>query len=317
MYFGADGGNGIIFDSSDHVTNIQDGDDCDDDDIDDDEADDEVDEVDVDQLPNLTFPVHAAAAYGDSFPLDASSMLNNMWMKQPGLPVSWNSTMLAASTPTQPDENSIIAIPGAAMQAGSQSIATARVSSAGSGLTSGGRRKRKSTPTQRVAANIRERRRMCSLNAAFDRLRRRVPSFPHEKKLSRIQTLKLAIKYIIFMTELLMGTPTQTGLPVVPSSSPSANSELQQTFAGASDTYQFLTQRQPPAMFLPQQPSPLVGLGGPSPGSFLQVPTVSVGHLNGVAWTACDVIGAAATASALDGTLIGGYSNSTVGVEFY
>lgn len=56
------------------------------------------------------------------------------------------------------------------------------------------KRKRKSTPTQRVAANIRERRRMCSLNAAFDRLRRRVPVFQHEKKLSRIQTLKLAIR---------------------------------------------------------------------------------------------------------------------------
>jgi len=69
------------------------------------------------------------------------------------------------------------------------------------------RRKRKSTPTQRVAANIRERRRMCSLNAAFDRLRRRVPAFPHEKKLSRIQTLRLAIKYIFFMSEVVMTTP--------------------------------------------------------------------------------------------------------------
>lgn len=69
--------------------------------------------------------------------------------------------------------------------------------------TASSRRKRKSTPTQRVAANIRERRRMCSLNAAFDRLRRRVPAFPHEKKLSRIQTLRLAIKYILFMSETI------------------------------------------------------------------------------------------------------------------
>lgn len=72
------------------------------------------------------------------------------------------------------------------------------------------KRKRKSTPTQRVAANIRERRRMCSLNAAFDRLRRRVPAFPHEKKLSRIQTLRLAIRYIMFMSQLVAATsPTQ------------------------------------------------------------------------------------------------------------
>jgi len=68
------------------------------------------------------------------------------------------------------------------------------------------KRKRKSTPTQRVAANIRERRRMCSLNAAFDRLRRRVPAFPHEKRLSRIQTLKLAIRYIAFMSQLVAAT---------------------------------------------------------------------------------------------------------------
>jgi len=73
------------------------------------------------------------------------------------------------------------------------------------------KRKRKSTPTQRVAANIRERRRMCSLNAAFDRLRRRVPAFPHEKKLSRIQTLRLAIRYIMFMSQLVAATaPTPT-----------------------------------------------------------------------------------------------------------
>jgi len=67
------------------------------------------------------------------------------------------------------------------------------------------KRKRKTTPTQRQAANIRERRRMCSLNTAFDRLRRRVPAFPHEKRLSRIQTLRLAITYISFMTELISG----------------------------------------------------------------------------------------------------------------
>ncbi|ELU03117.1 hypothetical protein CAPTEDRAFT_58127, partial [Capitella teleta] len=65
------------------------------------------------------------------------------------------------------------------------------------------KRKRKTTPSQRSAANIRERRRMCSLNTSFERLRRRVPAFPHEKRLSRIQTLRLAIMYISFMTEML------------------------------------------------------------------------------------------------------------------
>ena len=72
------------------------------------------------------------------------------------------------------------------------------------------KRKRKTTPSQRLAANIRERRRMVSLNTAFDRLRRRVPVFPHEKRLSRIQTLRLAITYISFMTELLSGQDIET-----------------------------------------------------------------------------------------------------------
>ena len=75
------------------------------------------------------------------------------------------------------------------------------------------KRKRKTTPAQRHAANVRERRRMCSLNSAFDRLRRRVPAFPHEKRLSRIQTLRLAMTYIAFMTEMLTGQDMRTLLP--------------------------------------------------------------------------------------------------------
>lgn len=69
----------------------------------------------------------------------------------------------------------------------------------------GGRAKRKRliTTVQRQAANIRERRRMFSLNEAFDQLRKKVPTFAYEKRLSRIETLRLAIVYISFMTELL------------------------------------------------------------------------------------------------------------------
>uniref|UniRef100_A0A8C3CD27 Fer3 like bHLH transcription factor n=1 Tax=Cairina moschata TaxID=8855 RepID=A0A8C3CD27_CAIMO len=54
-----------------------------------------------------------------------------------------------------------------------------------------------------TAANIRERKRMFNLNEAFDRLRKKVPTFAYEKRLSRIETLRLAIVYISFMTELL------------------------------------------------------------------------------------------------------------------
>uniref|UniRef100_A0A4W3HCZ5 Si:dkey-34f9.3 n=1 Tax=Callorhinchus milii TaxID=7868 RepID=A0A4W3HCZ5_CALMI len=49
---------------------------------------------------------------------------------------------------------------------------------------------------QRHAANIRERKRMLSINSAFDELRCHVPTFPYEKRLSKIDTLRLAIAYI-------------------------------------------------------------------------------------------------------------------------
>lgn len=64
-------------------------------------------------------------------------------------------------------------------------------------------RRRVATMAQRKAANIRERRRMCHLNSAFDRLRKKVPTFAYEKRLSRIETLRLAIMYIQFMNDLL------------------------------------------------------------------------------------------------------------------
>lgn len=65
------------------------------------------------------------------------------------------------------------------------------------------KRKRRITQTQRSAANVRERRRMDQLNSAFEQLRQVVPATTHEKRLSRIQTLKQAIDYIAFMTNVL------------------------------------------------------------------------------------------------------------------
>ncbi|XP_063853245.1 protein Fer3-like [Scylla paramamosain] len=75
----------------------------------------------------------------------------------------------------------------------------------GGGVGSVGKKVRRRVPSlaQRRAANIRERRRMFNLNEAFDKLRRKVPTFAYEKRLSRIETLRLAITYISFMTELL------------------------------------------------------------------------------------------------------------------
>ncbi|XP_021197198.3 protein Fer3 isoform X2 [Helicoverpa armigera] len=68
-------------------------------------------------------------------------------------------------------------------------------------------RHRVASVAQRRAANIREQRRTFNLNEGFDRLRRKVPTFAYEKRLSRIETLRLAITYISFMCELLHGSP--------------------------------------------------------------------------------------------------------------
>ncbi|XP_005089465.1 uncharacterized protein LOC101849094 [Aplysia californica] len=72
------------------------------------------------------------------------------------------------------------------------------------------RKRRAPTLAQRRAANIRERRRMYNLNEAFDCLRQRIPTFAYEKRLSRIETLRLAISYISFMTGIVNGEDPNT-----------------------------------------------------------------------------------------------------------
>ncbi|XP_008215307.1 protein twist isoform X2 [Nasonia vitripennis] len=56
--------------------------------------------------------------------------------------------------------------------------------------------------SQRVMANVRERQRTQSLNEAFTQLRKSIPTLPSDK-LSKIQTLKLATKYIDFLEKVL------------------------------------------------------------------------------------------------------------------
>nr|CAD7444707.1 unnamed protein product [Timema bartmani] len=45
--------------------------------------------------------------------------------------------------------------------------------------------------------------RSSSINSAFDELRVHVPTFPYEKRLSKIDTLRLAIAYIALLREVL------------------------------------------------------------------------------------------------------------------
>ncbi|XP_003374743.1 protein lin-32 [Trichinella spiralis] len=56
---------------------------------------------------------------------------------------------------------------------------------------------------RRLAANERERRRMNSLNGAFDNLRNVLPSIESGKNLSKIETLLMAQEYIRVLQELI------------------------------------------------------------------------------------------------------------------
>jgi transcription factor 1a len=68
------------------------------------------------------------------------------------------------------------------------------------------RRRRRRCPQQQIqqrqAANMRERKRMQSINDAFEGLRAHIPTLPYEKRLSKVDTLKLAIGYINFLADL-------------------------------------------------------------------------------------------------------------------
>ncbi|GFS18598.1 neurogenic differentiation factor 1 [Elysia marginata] len=56
---------------------------------------------------------------------------------------------------------------------------------------------------RRCSANARERRRMQSMNAAFDNLRKVIPSFGGNRKLSKYETLQMAQSYINALEEVL------------------------------------------------------------------------------------------------------------------
>ena len=56
---------------------------------------------------------------------------------------------------------------------------------------------------RRVVANARERRRMTTLNAAYDQLRAVVPFIGHGRRLSKYDTLQLAQSYINALLDLL------------------------------------------------------------------------------------------------------------------
>uniref|UniRef100_A0A8C6XRJ8 BHLH domain-containing protein n=1 Tax=Naja naja TaxID=35670 RepID=A0A8C6XRJ8_NAJNA len=94
---------------------------------------------------------------------------------------------------------------------------------------------------RRVFTNSRERWRQQNVNGAFAELRKLIPTHPPDKKLSKNEILRLAMKYINFLVKLLSdqarlagGETAETnspcnGTPRTPS--PSASIKLEQLTA--------------------------------------------------------------------------------------
>ncbi|NP_001158484.1 twist protein [Saccoglossus kowalevskii] len=83
---------------------------------------------------------------------------------------------------------------------------------------------------QRVMANVRERQRTQSLNEAFSALRKIIPTLPSDK-LSKIQTLKLATRYIDFLYQVLRSDEVDTRLNMPTSCSYVAHERLSYAFS--------------------------------------------------------------------------------------
>ncbi|XP_030309935.1 transcription factor 15-like [Calypte anna] len=66
------------------------------------------------------------------------------------------------------------------------------------------RRRRRGGGGRRAAANARERDRTHSVNAAFGALRRLIPTRPSDRRLSKVETLRLASSYISHLANVLL-----------------------------------------------------------------------------------------------------------------
>ncbi|KAF0299943.1 Helix-loop-helix protein 1 [Amphibalanus amphitrite] len=65
------------------------------------------------------------------------------------------------------------------------------------------RRRRRATQKYRLAHATRERVRVEAFNTAFCELRKLLPTLPPDKKLSKIEILKLAVCYIAYLNHVL------------------------------------------------------------------------------------------------------------------
>lgn len=78
-----------------------------------------------------------------------------------------------------------------------------RTSNAGALTREERRRRRRATPKYRSAHASRERIRVEAFNSAFANLRQLLPTLPPDKKLSKIEILRLAICYIGYLNHVL------------------------------------------------------------------------------------------------------------------
>lgn len=105
---------------------------------------------------------------------------------------------------------------GGGSRAGAPRRRRRRRRSSGGGRGSGGDAHLPGVSKQRQAANARERDRTHSVNTAFTALRTLIPTEPADRKLSKIETLRLASSYISHLANvLLLGEDCRDGQPCV------------------------------------------------------------------------------------------------------
>lgn len=66
------------------------------------------------------------------------------------------------------------------------------------------------TRERRIEANARERTRVHTISAAFDTLRRSIPAYSHNQKLSKLSVLRIACSYIMTLSNIVSGDDAAT-----------------------------------------------------------------------------------------------------------
>lgn len=66
------------------------------------------------------------------------------------------------------------------------------------------------TRERRIEANARERTRVHTISAAFDTLRRSIPAYSHNQKLSKLSVLRIACSYIMTLSNIVSGDDVAT-----------------------------------------------------------------------------------------------------------